>query len=115
MNLDFSSVPSREPLEEGIYECLIKKVEEKTSANGKPMISVLFEETESKTGIFENYVIQENCLWKLKELLDAVGLDTSSQVDLDEASLEGTIVKCKVIQDEYNGNIVNRIKKIYAA
>lgn len=115
MNLDFSSVPSREPLEEGLYECLIKKVEEKTSSNGKPMISVLFEETESKAGIFENYVIQENCLWKLKELLDAVGMDTSAQVNLDTTELEGVIVKCKVIQDEYNGDIVNRVKKIFAA
>lgn len=115
MTLDFSSVPSREILEEGVYTALIKKVEQKTSSTGKPMILVLFEETEKKSGIFENYVIDPNCLWKLKELLDALGFDTSTSCDFDPADLEGQFVKIKVIQDEYNGETVNRVKKVYAA
>ena len=40
LNLDFSSVPSREPLEEGIYSLTIAKVEETTSSTGNPMLKV---------------------------------------------------------------------------
>lgn len=115
MNLDFSSVPSREVLEEGVYTFLIKKVEEKTSQTGKPMLCVLFEEVEKKTGIFENYVLQDNCLWKLKELLDCLGIDTSENVNLEPSELEGQFIKGKVIKEEYNGDDVNRIKKVFAA
>lgn len=115
MNLDFSSVPSREVLEEGMYTMLIKKVEEKTSSTGKPMLTVLFEEIEKKTGIFENYVLQDNCLWKLKELLDCLGIDTSETVNIEPSELEGQFVKAKVIQEDYHGEPTNRIKKVFAA
>lgn len=115
MTLDFSSVPSREVLPEGVYTALIKKVEEKKSSTGKDMIVVLYEETEKKTGVFENYVMDPSCMWKLKELLDALGFDTSGTVDFNPADLEGQFVKVKLIQDEYNGETVNRVKKVYAA
>ena len=40
INLDFSSVPSREPLEEGVYHLQIAKVEETNSSTGNPMLKV---------------------------------------------------------------------------
>ena len=115
INLDFSSIPSREPLAEGIYTFMIKRAEEKTSSTGKPMLLILFEELETKTGVFENYVLTAECLWKLQELLRALGLEASGEVALDTDDLLGQIVKGKVIQDEYAGEPVNRMKKIFAA
>lgn len=115
-NLNFSSIPSQEPLAEGVYILNIEEVEEKTSSSGKDMLLVRFKEAETNTAIFENYVIQENTLWKLKELCDAVGVDTS--VDMDTVDLipmlKGNVVKAKVVQDVYNDNTVNRVKKVYA-
>lgn len=116
INLDFSQVEERnfEPLAEGIYNLTIIAAEQTTSSKGSEMIKVTFEEPETKSRIWENYVIQQNCLWKLKELLDVVGVDTSATIDLDPQDLIGVVVKAKVIQDTYEDKITNRIKKVVA-
>lgn len=115
-NLDFTSVEAKnfDPIPEGMYALEIVEAEEKTSSKGSQMIVVVFQEPESKTRIWENYVIQQNCLWKLKELLDVVGIDTSGSLDLDASELVGVMVRGKVIQDTYDDKITNRVKKVYA-
>lgn len=115
-SLNFSEIPSREPLAEGMYVMTIEAAEEKTSSTGKPMILVRFKEPETNTAVFENYVLTLEALWKLKELLDALGVDTSANMDSADvaALLVGQSVKAKVIQDTYQDNITNRIKKVYA-
>lgn len=115
-NLDFSSIPSSEPLAEGIYVLQIEDVTEKVSSTGKDMLLVRFREPDSKTVIFENYVLTPESLWKLKELVDAIGLDVSSGVDSSEIveALKGTMIKAKVIQDVYNERVMNRVKKVFA-
>lgn len=114
--LNFASVPKNEPLEEGTYEFLIKKVEDKVSkTSGNPMWLVTFEEVESKSVVWENYTFVEKALFKLKELFDALGYvtDTENFELPDKSEIEGNFVKGKVIQDEYNGSITNRIKKLF--
>lgn len=115
MNLDFSNVQSGTILDEGVYNVTIESVEEKTSASGKPMLLIRFREEETKTAIFENYVLQENCLWKLKELLSAAGIECNGSVDFDTDDLIGLVFKAKIVQDDYNDSKVNRIKKVFAA
>lgn len=117
LNLDFSSVPSREPLEEGIYNLTIAKVEEANSSTGNPMLKVEYDVNgvEGNRKLWDNYVLIDKCMWKLKELFDAMGIDTSDIVEMDVTELVGMQVNAKVIQETYNGDIVNRIKKIYPA
>lgn len=115
LNLDFSNVATNEPLPEGTYNVTIESVEEKTSSTSKPMLLVRFREEQTKTAIFENYVLTENCLWKLKELLSAAGLECDGQVDIDTDLLVGLVFKAKVTLEDYNDSKVNRIKKVYAA
>ena len=117
LNLDFSSVPSREPLEEGIYHLRIAKVEETTSSTGNPMLKVEFDvmEVDGNRKLWDNYVLIDKCLWKVKELFDALGVDTSELVEMDVTELVGMEVNGKVIQETYNGDIVNRIKKVLPA
>lgn len=116
LNLDFSSVQSGNTLlEEGMYNLTLESVEEKTSSTGKQMLLVRFREETTQTALFENYVLAENCLWKLKELLNAAGLECDGMLDLDTDELIGLMFKAKVIQEDYNDSKVNRIKKIYAA
>lgn len=117
LNLDFSSVPSREPLNEGVYHLQIAKVEEKESSTGNPMLSVEYDvlDVEGQRKLWDNYVLIDKCLWKVKELFDAIGVDTSSLVEMDVNELVGMEVNAKVIQETYNGDIVNRIKKVMPA
>lgn len=116
LNLDFSNVQGGNTLlEEGMYNVTIEKIEEKVSSTGKDMLLVRFREEETKTAVFENYVLQENCLFKLKELLTAAGVECSNVVDIDTEALVGLTFKAKIVQDDYNDSKVNRIKHIYAA
>ena len=115
LNLDFSNVRDNEPLAEGTYNIVLKSIEEKVSSTGKPMLNVRFEEEETKTSIFENYVLQENCLFKLKDLLTAAGIDCKEMVELDSSELIGLTFKAKIVCEDYNDSKVNRIKKIFAA
>lgn len=117
LNLDFSSVPSREPLEEGIYNLTIAKVEEANSSTGNPMLKIEYDVNgvEGNRKLWDNYVLIDKCMWKLKELFDALGIDTSDIVEMDVTELVGMQVNAKVIQETYNGDIVNRVKKIYPA
>lgn len=115
LNLDFSNVPSREPLEEGIYTLRIAKVDEAVSSTGNPMLKVEYDVVEHEgRKLWDNFVLIDKCLWKIKELFDAIGLDTSSIVDIDVAELVGYEVQAKVIKEPYNDDIVNRVKKIFA-
>ncbi len=117
LNLDFSSVPSREPLEEGVYNLTIAKVEESTSSTGNPMLKIEYDvnEVEGSRKLWDNYVLIDKCLWKIKELFDALGIDTSAIVEMDVTELVGMQVNAKIIQETYNGEVVNRVKKIYPA
>ena len=117
LNLDFSSVPSREPLEEGIYNLTIAKVEETNSSTGNPMLKVEYDVNgvEGNRKLWDNYVLIDKCMWKLKELFDALGINTSEIVEMDVTELVGMQVNAKIIQETYNGDIVNRVKKIYPA
>ena len=115
LNLDFSNVQGNVVLDEGMYNVTIEAVEQKTSSTNKPMLLVRFKEPETKAAIFENYVLEESCLWKLKELLSAAGIECSGQVDFDTDELVGLEFKAKIVKDQYNGSDVNRIKKLYTA
>jgi hypothetical protein len=116
LNLDFSSVPSREPLAEGVYTLRIAKVEETTSSTGNPMLKVEYDVVGVDGGrkLWDNFVLIDKALWKLKELFDALGIDTSQIVEMDVQELVGLEVQAKVVQDTYNGDITNRVKKIMA-
>ena len=117
LNLDFSNVPSREPLDEGIYSLTIAKAEETTSSTGNPMLKIEFDVNgvDGNRKLWDNYVLIDKCMWKVKELFDALGIDTERVVEMDVTELTGLQVNAKVIQEEYNGDTVNRIKKIYPA
>lgn len=115
LSLDFSNVQGGNTiLDEGVYNVTIETVEQKKSSTGKDMLLVRFREEESKAALFENYLLEEKCLWKLKELLSAAGFDTSAEMDFDTDDLIGLSFKAKVVVEDYNDSKVNRIKKILA-
>lgn len=101
LNLDFSSVPSREPLEEGIYNLTIAKVEEANSSTGNPMLKVEYDVNgvEGNRKLWDNYVLIDKCMWKLKELLlDKLFylleyLENTPNLDIKEGMVEDLIIE----------------------
>ena len=45
--------------------------------------------------------------------MQALGYDTSEIVSLDVSDLVGQQLRAKVIQEEYNGDTVNRVTRVY--
>jgi hypothetical protein len=114
-HLNFSSVPKRVPLAEGMYLLTIVKAEEKDSSTGNKMLVVQFSEPDTKTVIFENFSYVPEALFKLQNLLEALGYDAGDDMEFNAADIIGGVVKAKVIQREYEGSVQNSAKKFYAA
>ena len=121
MNIDFSSVPSREALEEGTYLLHIAKAEEKLSSTSNPMINIEYDVVATADGeavaggrkLWDNYSLQSQALFKLKELFNSLGMDTANIVDIDINDLVGLQVMAKLVQETYNGELRNKVKKLY--
>lgn len=118
ITIDFSQVPDRTPLAEGIYNLVIEEVEGKESSNGNPMLVMRLKEPETNTAIFENFVLLPQNMFRLKNLQQATGADFEGSWDTPEEAaasvkeaLLGVEVQCKVGQREYNGETFNNIKK----
>lgn len=120
MNIDFSNVASRQPLDPGKYQLRISECAEATSSTGNPMLKLTYDviadnEGESVPGnrkLWDNMSLQANALFRLKDLLDACGYDTSGGLEFETADLIGQEIMAQVTQEEYNGNTQNRVKRI---
>lgn len=117
INIDFSSVPSREALPDGMYNLQIDKIQETVSPAGNPMWSVTFNvlEVEGKRKLWDNFVFVEQSLWRVKEFFDALGLDTSEIVSMEPEELLGYTVQARVTTEDFQGEARNRIKKYFSA
>ena len=113
--LNFSSVSKNEPIPEGVHELMIKTVEPKVSKAGNDMWLVTFEDVETKNVVWENYTFVDKALFKVKELFDALGYDTDTEAfELpDPQDIIGNYVKAKIVMDEYEGQPVSRVKRIF--
>lgn len=106
MKLDFTGVESFEKAEEGKHICKIASAEVKQSQGGNDMIVVAFEVTKGNSKgarVYENYPLVENALWKLKSLLQAIGLKCEGKVQLDLDKLIGKMCEVTVFHEEYEG------------
>ena len=110
ISLDFSNVAKREPLAEGTYSITIDKAVEKISSTGNPMLSVEFlVEGHEGTRLFDNFPFAEKALWKIQGVLSKLGYDVETSLDFEASDLIGGQLDAKVIQETYDGRIVNRV------
>jgi len=126
INLKDVNLSNYEPLPVGTYDAKITGGEmRETSGNGKlpagtPMINWEFtlQDADKLTGrkIWTNTVIHETTLFTLKQLLISTGQftedDMDGELDFEISDIIGSDVAIVVAQREYNGNVVNDIKKI---
>lgn len=121
VGIDFTGVESFKKASEGEHVCKIVSADMKQSQGGNDMIVVAYEVTkgEDRTArVYENYPLVETALWKLKGLLEALGMKADGKVSIDLDRLIGKIVTVVVRHEEYDGKVrarVDEVKKFSAA
>lgn len=104
--IDFTGVESFNKPTEGKHKAKIKKVEETTSAGGNDMFKVTFEVVSGESKgcrVIDNYPLVDTALWKLKSLLQAIGMKAEGRVQVDLDRMEGKTLEINVFYEEYNG------------
>lgn len=104
--VDFTGVESYNIPEEGKKQVRILKVEETTSQGGNDVLKFTFEVVKGEDKgcrIVESFSLADNALWKLKSLLQALGMKCDKKVTLDLDKLEGKELVIEVKHEEYNG------------
>ena len=116
LKVDFEGVESYVRCEEGQHVAVIKEITEETAKeSSNDMLVVKFEviKGESKGAIvYNNFVLVDKALWRLKQLLEAVGIkvpDGRMVIDLDK--LEGKKLIIEVSHEEYNGQTRARLQE----
>lgn len=105
-NIDFTGVEAYNKPAEGSHKVKIDKVEEKVSQGGNDMFVVTFEVTAGASKgckCNENYPLIDTALWKLKSLLQSVGMKAEGRVQVDLDKLVGKTLEIQVGYEEYNG------------
>lgn len=104
--VDFTGVEAFNKPAEGKHKAKISKVEETTSQGGNDMFKVTFEVVAGPSKgcrVIENYPLIDTALWKLKSLLQAIGMKADGRVQIDLDKMEGKVLEITVFYEEYNG------------
>lgn len=115
--LDFSKVESYTRCAEGQHTAKIVEVQENTTQAGDDMLTMVFEviKGDSKGAkVFDNFVLTDKALWKLKQLLQVVGIKCDGRIALDLDKLVGKVCDIAVYHEEYNGKMKARIDEYIA-
>ena len=118
LNLDFTGVDSYSKATEGIHTAKVAEITEKETQSGDPMLQFIFEVTKGESRgckVFENFVLTDKALWKLKQFLQAIGMQANGKLKLDLDKLIGRVVDIEVFHDEYNGQTRAKISDYYKA
>lgn len=120
IKVDFTGVESYLTADEGQHVAKIVTAVEKPSSTGNDMVVVTFEVVKGDCAgarVRENYPLVSTALFKLKALLEAVGLKADGKIQLDTDKLVGKNLIVEVRHEEYNGSTqgkVAAVKKLVA-
>lgn len=106
VKIDMTGVESFNKASEGQHVCRILSIEEKFSQGGNDMLQCCFEVVKGADKgcrVYENYPLVETALWKLKGMLQAIGMKAEGKISLDLDKLIGKQLIVEVVYEEYNG------------
>ena len=118
IKIDFTGVETNARCEEGQHFVKLTAMEEKTSQAGNDMLVGSFEvvKGDSKgSKLYENFLLSQSGLWKLKSYLQAIGVACDGKIALDPKTLIGKQCIATVVHEEYNGKTkakIDEFKKI---
>lgn len=116
VKLDMTGVESYSKASEGIHTAKVVEILEKTSQGGDDMLQFAFEiikGDDKGSRVFENFVLTDKALWKLKSFLQAIGMKADGKMVLDLDKLLGKICDIEVFHDDYNGQKRAKISDYY--
>lgn len=112
VKVDFSGVESYLKCAEGEHVAILKETELKTSEAGNDMISCVFEVVagaSSGARVFDNFVLTDKALWRLKSYLECIGIKAEGKLKLDLDKITGKRLIIEVAHEEYKGQTRARI------
>ena len=115
IKVDLTGVENFQRCSEGIHTVKIATAEAKQSQGGNDMIVVAFEVTKGAdkgSRVYENFPLIDTALWKLKGLLQAIGMKADGKVSVDLDKLIGKVCNINVIHEEYEGKLRARVESI---
>lgn len=115
IKVDLTGVESFQRASEGEHTAKIVSAEVKQSQGGNDMVVVCFEVTKGDdkgSRVYENYPLIDTALWKLKGLLQAIGMKADGKVQIDLDKLVGKVVTIVVKHEEYEGKIRAKIDEV---
>ena len=115
LKLDMTGVESFQRASEGIHVCKIASADVKQSQSGNDMSVVVYEVTKGDdkgARVYENYPLVETALWKLKGMLQAIGMKADGKVQLDLDKLIGKMLQVNVFHEEYEGQIRAKVESV---
>lgn len=115
VKVDLTGVESFQRCAEGIHTVKIATAEVKQSQTGNDMIVIAFEVTkgvDKGARVYENFPLVDKSLWKLKGLLQAIGMKADGKVSVDLDKLIGKICNINVQHEEYDGKLRARVESI---
>lgn len=98
--LDFTGVQSNSFIEEGVHTVKIKDAEFKKAQTGSDQLQITFEAADGKIRSAW-YSLLPQALWKLKGVLETLGIPCEGKIKLNTAQFKG---KCCVITVEPDEN-----------
>lgn len=116
IKVDMTGVEAYGKVGEGIHPAKIVEVEQTTSQAGDDMLATAFEVTggPDKGGrVYDNFVLTQKALWKLKVLLKAIGMKCDGKLVVDLDRMIGKTCDIEVFHDEYNGQKRAKISDYY--
>lgn len=115
MKLDFTGVESFLRASEGEHIVKIAAADVKQSQGGNDMIVVQYEVIKGNdkgARVFENYPLVETALWKLKGLLQAIGMKADGKVQIDLDRMIGKTCIINVFHEEYEGKTRAKVESV---
>jgi len=116
--IDWEKVAQEQVVPEGRYPARIDKVEERASKEGgKPYLSIEFTFTEEPlTGrkVWSVFMLEPRALWKLRNLLVALGFSVQGVADFNPEDLISQEVGVVVTHEEYQGQLRARANSFFS-
>lgn len=120
--IDLGAVEEFEPIPDGTYEFILTAWEyvEESETSGEPYLKLEFTGDEGEAEgrkAWQNHSCQSKALWALKRTLRTLGADPealSGEFDTDDLmpDLVGNPCRLRIVQEDYEGQTVNKIKRI---